>query len=95
MPFVADTFAFPLPSERKFLLVLDTSKMPDANKGNRKTDGPYPISWVSTHGKRRTFYCSLGHREENYCNPAILKHYRAGIQFVLGNLGADVTPTNP
>ena len=82
-----------LPAERKFLLVLDTAKMPDANRGNRKADGPYPISWVGTYGKGRTFYCSLGHREEIYCNPAILKHYLAGIQYVLGDLDADATPT--
>jgi uncharacterized protein len=82
-----------LPTERKFLLSLDTAKMDDAGKGNRKQDGPYPISWVSTYGEGRTFYCSLGHREEIYCNPAILKHYLAGIQYALGDLDADATPT--
>ena len=29
--------------------------------GNRK-DGLYPVSWISTFGKGRTFYCSLGHQ---------------------------------
>jgi type 1 glutamine amidotransferase len=82
-----------LPKERKFLLTLDPSKMEDAVKGNRKQDGPYPISWVSTYGKGRTFYCSLGHREEIYCNPAVLNHYLAGIQFALGDLEADASPT--
>jgi type 1 glutamine amidotransferase len=81
------------PTERKFLLALDVSKMDDASRGNRKQDGPYPISWVSTFGKGRTFYCSLGHREEIYWNPAILKHYLAGIQYALGDLDADATPT--
>lgn len=83
-----------LPTERKFLLALDPAKMPDANKGNRKADGPYPVSWVSTHGKGRTFYCSLGHKEEVYCNPAILKHYLAGIQYALGDYDVDATPTD-
>ena len=46
---------------------------------------------MSTHGKGRTFYWSLGHPEEIYCNPAILKHYLAGIQYVLGDLDADAT----
>ena len=48
---------------------------------------------MSTHGKGRTFYWSLGHPEEIYCNPAILKHYLAGIQYVLGDLDADATLT--
>lgn len=82
-----------LPTERKMLLALDPEKMPDAKKGNRKEKGPYPVSWVSTHGKGRTFYCSLGHKEDVYCNPAILKHYLAGIQYVLGDLEVDATPT--
>jgi uncharacterized protein len=87
------TLTSALPTERKFLLALDTSKMPDARRGIRKEAGPYPISWVSTYGKGRTFYCSLGHREEIYCEPAILKHYLAGIQFVLGDLDVDASPT--
>jgi type 1 glutamine amidotransferase len=87
------TLTSALPTERKFLLELDTSKMRDANRGIRKEAGPYPISWVSTYGKGRTFYCSLGHREEIYCEPAILKHYLAGLQYVLGDLDADASPT--
>jgi type 1 glutamine amidotransferase len=85
-----------LASDRKFLLVMDTSKMSkeDADKGKRK-DGTYPISWVNTSGKGRVFYCSLGHREEIYWNPTILKHYLAGIQYALGDLEADATPTSP
>ena len=78
-----------LPSDRLFLLALDIPNMEkDAAKGNRKTEGPYPVSWASTYGKGRTFYCSLGHREEIYWNPTILQHYLAGLQYVLGDLDA-------
>lgn len=80
-----------LAKDRKMLLELDTGKM-DVSKGNRK-DKTYPVSWVSKYGKGRTFYCSLGHRDEIYYNPMILKHYLAGIQYVLGDLDADATPT--
>jgi type 1 glutamine amidotransferase len=80
------------PTERKFLLVLDTKKM-DFSKGNRKADGPYPVSWVSTYEKGRSFYCSLGHSDSIYTNPVVLKHYLAGIQYVLGDLEADATPS--
>lgn len=81
------------PTERKFLLEMDTSRMKpdDAAKGKRK-DGTYPISWINTFGKGRCFYCSLGHREEIFWNPTILKHYLAGIQYALGDLDADATP---
>jgi type 1 glutamine amidotransferase len=82
-----------LPTERKMLLALDASKM-DLSKGSR-SDGLYPISWVSTYGQGHTFYCSLGHRDEIYYNPAVLRHYLAGIQYALGDLAADATPSGP
>jgi type 1 glutamine amidotransferase len=88
--FRADTA---LPTERKYLLTLDEGKM-DLKKGNRK-DGLYPISWVSTFGKGRTFYCSLGHNNEIYMTPAVMKHYLAGIQYAFGDLKADATPSVP
>lgn len=82
-----------LPSERRFLLSLDLSKMSksDAARGTRKS-GTYPISWVASYGQGRTFYCSLGHREEIFWNPDVMKHYLAGIQYALGDLAADATP---
>jgi type 1 glutamine amidotransferase len=83
-----------LPTDRKFLLALDGENFKDVSKGNRK-DGLYPVSWIATYGKGRTFYCSLGHREEIYWNPVILKHYLAGIQYALGDLEADATPSKP
>jgi len=43
--------------------------------------------------KGRTFYCSLGHRDEIFYNPTILKHYLAGLQYVLGDLEVDATPS--
>ncbi|HYV36701.1 MAG TPA: ThuA domain-containing protein, partial [Gemmataceae bacterium] len=61
----------------------------------KREDNVYPISWVSTFGKGRTFYCSLGHRDDIYWNPAVLGHYLAGFQYALGDLEADATPTAP
>ena len=85
-----------LASERKLLLALDTEKMTpeDVAKGKRK-DGVYAVSWIATYGKGRNFYCSLGHRDEIYWNPTVLQHYLAGIQYALGDLEADATPTKP
>ena len=74
------------------ILSLDMSKL--TKKGGRK-DNDYAISWVKTFGKGRVFYCSLGHRNEIFWNPAVLKHFLAGIQWAVGDLkGVDTTP-NP
>ncbi|MGE3805669.1 MAG: family 16 glycoside hydrolase [Gemmataceae bacterium] len=79
------------PTERHILLALDTEKF-DVSKGSRK-DKFYPVSWIRNYDKGRCFYCSLGHRDELYYNPTILKHYLAGIQFALGDLEANAAPT--
>ena len=77
---------------QRTLLSLDMAKT--ENRGKRE-DKDYAISWVKKHGKGRVFYCSLGHRNEIFWNPAVLKHYLAGIQWALGDLeGVDCTP-NP
>ena len=39
------------------------------------------------------FYSSLGHNPEIYRTPEILRHYLSGIQFALGDLPADTTPS--
>ena len=82
-----------LRGDRRMLLELDPDKM-DLSKGSRGERG-YPVSWIDTYGRGRVFYCSLGHRDEIYWNPAVLKHYLAGIQYALGDLEADAEPLTP
>ncbi len=79
-----------VPSDRRMLLSLDPD-WDQLSKGKRK-DGFFPVSWIAKYGDGRTFYCSLGHRDEIYWNPAILQHYLAGFQYALGDLDADAKP---
>ncbi|HEX7573054.1 MAG TPA: ThuA domain-containing protein, partial [Bacteroidota bacterium] len=60
--------------------------------GVRSTDRDIPISWVRTYGRGRLFYCSLGHNDSVYMNPAVLRHYLDGIQYALGDLECETTP---
>lgn len=76
--------------ERRYLLALDAEKT--NLKIGKRADGFYPISWVAPFGKGRNFYCSLGHNDAIFWNPAVLRHYLAGIQYALGDLEADATP---
>lgn len=78
------------PSERRMLMSL----APDwdgLSKGDREDDF-YPISWIDRFGEGRVFYCSLGHRDEIFHNPDIMRHYLAGLQYALGDLEADAEP---
>ncbi|MGH7221701.1 MAG: ThuA domain-containing protein, partial [Gemmataceae bacterium] len=89
-----EIYTFKAPYSRDKLRVLTSIdlKKSGISKGNR-ADNDYAVSWIHKYGKGRVFYCSLGHRDETYWNPVILKHYLAGIQFALGDLPADATPS--
>jgi len=73
----------------RVLLGLDLKEMDDPAK---RPDKDYAISWIRQYGKGRVFYCALGHASSTYWNPAVLRHFLAGIQFVIGDLKADATP---
>lgn len=78
----------------RVLLSLDTQHT-NMDKGDRihRTDGDFAVSWVRSYGKGRVFYCSLGHRNEIFWNPTLMRYYLAGIQFAFGDLSADTTPS--
>ncbi len=61
-------------------------------KAGKREDADYAISWVKAHGQGRVFYCSFGHQDHVWTNPAILRHYLDGIQWALGDLKGDATP---
>jgi hypothetical protein len=52
-----------------------------------------PVSWVRTQGKGRLFNTNFGHNESTYAKPVIMKHLLDGIQYALGDLKADATPS--
>lgn len=76
----------------RLLVSLDMSKEAVSGKID---DGPreVPVSWIRSVGDGRVFYTNFGHREDTYQNPTILRHMLDGIQYALGDLEADATPT--
>jgi type 1 glutamine amidotransferase len=49
--------------------------------------------WIKSVGKGRVFNSVLGHRPEFYMMPDLARLILGGIQFVLGDLDADTTPS--
>jgi len=76
----------------RILLSLDMTKT--ADKGRRE-DRDNAVAWVKKHGKGRIFYCSLGHRPHIFQDPKLLRFYLDGIQFALGDIKVDTTPSGP
>lgn len=80
------------PKVLRILVSLDMNQQ--AVKG-QIDDGPreVPVSWIREAGQGRVFYTNFGHREDTYTKPAIMQHMLDGIQYALGDLEADATPT--
>jgi type 1 glutamine amidotransferase len=79
------------------LTSIDYNLMNDCDKGiesSKRTDGDYALSWIRREGNGRLFYQALGHHESIYYNnPAMLEHILAGIQYALGDLKSDDSPS--
>ena len=79
----------------KVLRVLVSLDMKQDEVSKIINDGPreVPVSWLRKAGDGRVFYTNFGHRDDTFTKPAILKHMLDGIQYALGDLEADATPT--
>jgi type 1 glutamine amidotransferase len=78
------------------LTSIDYDKMSAADKAkeaNPRTDGDYVLSYIRREGKGRVFYEGHGHSDRVYAMTPMLEHIRAGIQYVLGDLKADDSPS--
>ena len=78
------------------LFSVDMEKTPEFNSGRApfiRKDNDYAISWIKGYGKGRLFYCSLGHTVEMFFDPKINEFLLAAVQFILGDLPTDTTPT--
>ncbi len=85
-------FKDPYSREQLRVLLSIDNRTIDTSKGIRP-DKDYAIAWIRNYGKGRVFYSSLGHREEIYWNPTLLRFYLDGIQFAMGDMEADARPS--
>jgi len=78
------------------LTSIDYAKMSDADKAKEeypRADHDYGLSWIRREGKGRVFYEAHGHSETVYAIRPMLEHVLAGVQYALGDLKADDSPS--
>lgn len=89
--------------EIRILISLDLSKSQTMNPLNRNlalkkqyTEGSrnVPVSWLRKFEGGRIFYTNFGHNESTFWNSGVIKHCLDGLQYALGDLAADATPTS-
>jgi type 1 glutamine amidotransferase len=74
----------------KMMSAEDKAKEPAAT---RRTDGDYALSYIQRVGNGRVFYEAHGHDEKIYALRPFVAHMLAGIQYALGDLKADDSPS--
>ena len=100
LEWTSEFFRFPTPpySREKLhiLLTIDAART-DMKRytcaGCLREDNDYAVSWIRAYQKGRVFYTNLGHSAADFSAPPMLKHVLAGIQYILGDLDADSTPS--
>jgi type 1 glutamine amidotransferase len=78
------------------LTSIDYAKMSATEKAKedfKREDDDYGLSWIRREGKGRVFYEAHGHNEKIYANKVMLEHILAGIQYAIGDLAADDSPS--
>ncbi|HXB72005.1 MAG TPA: ThuA domain-containing protein [Candidatus Acidoferrales bacterium] len=95
-------FRFPNPPYSRdklhILLAMDVDRT-DMNQGRPcaspcvRPDADYAVSWIRSYGKGRVFFAILGHNPTVFTTPPLARYFLAGIQFILGDLDADTTPS--
>ncbi len=69
------------------------SFMDKLKESSPRPDHDFGVSWIKHDGQGRVFYMSIGHDERQYAIKPIMEHLLAGMQYALGDLKADDSPS--
>ncbi len=78
------------------LTSIDYAKMSPEDRAKEnwpRTDHDYGLSWIRREGNGRVFYEAHGHSERIYAITPMLEHILAGVQYAIGDLKADDSPS--
>lgn len=88
-----EVYKMKAPYSRERSRVLVSLDMEEGRNVPGREDGDNAVSWIHPFGDGRVFYCSLGHNNHIFQTPEIMQHYIDGIQYALGDLECDDTPS--
>jgi type 1 glutamine amidotransferase len=80
------------------LMSIDVERSDRATAGRfcvdcTRPDQDYGVAWVKAYGKGRTYFTPLGHTTIMYTDKRWTGHLLAAIQYILGDLDTDATPS--
>jgi type 1 glutamine amidotransferase len=77
----------------RVLVSIDAAKS-DLTRWNIRPDKDYALTWIKAYGKGRVFNNAMGHVPAYFATPAFAELVLGGIQFALGDLPLDTTPSS-
>jgi len=83
----------PFSREKLHVLISIDAAKTDLSSWNVRPDNDYGSVWIKSYGKGRVFNCAMGHTPAFYEKPEFEQMILNAIQFVLGDLPADTTPS--
>jgi len=83
----------PYSREKLHVLISVDAQKTDLSSWQVRPDKDYASVWIKSYGKGRVFDCVLGHTPTLFETPAMAQLILNGIQFALGDLPADTTPS--
>jgi hypothetical protein len=83
----------PYSREKLHVLISIDAQKTDLSNWQVRPDKDYASAWIKSYGKGRVFDCVLGHTPTLFETPAMAQLILNGIQFALGDLPADTTPS--
>ncbi|HXJ38234.1 MAG TPA: ThuA domain-containing protein [Bryobacteraceae bacterium] len=83
----------PFSREKLHVLLSIHTGMSDMSNWKVRPDNDYGLVWIKSYGKGRVFNCAMGHTPTLFATPSLAQMMLGGIQFVLGDLDADTTPS--
>jgi hypothetical protein len=81
------------PFSREKVHVLLTIETTEPFAKNPRPDGDYAMAWIKRYGEGRVFYNAFSHFDETFKDPKMLRFLLDGIQFAIGDLEADASPS--
>lgn len=97
--YVFPTYSYYSRDRMHILLSIDVPRSDRATRNSfcaecTRPDQDYGLVWIREYGKGRTYFNALGHTEQNFTDPRFATMMLAGLQYVLGDLDADATPSS-
>ncbi len=76
----------------RVLMRLDPARLNPNQRGVKRSDGDFAVTWARQYGKGRVFYSTFGHREDAWDRADVQKMWLEAIRWATGLTPGDATP---